>query len=149
MASEGLGDHNFREVVLTLACQCKTRGERVGDTVRRTAQRPVVITDAQRSQDDHLRMRQIRYLIMMSIRAVCLILAAVLVSLKVPLLPVWLVLCVAAMVLLPWLAVILANDRPPKEQHRLSRRLPHAARVESPPNAIPSAREPTIIDADE
>ncbi len=117
--------------------------------MRRTAQRPVVITDAQRSQDDHLRMRQIRYLIMMSIRAVCLILAAVLVSLKVPLLPVWLVLCVAAMVLLPWLAVILANDRPPKEQHRLSRRLPHAARVESPPNAIPSAREPTVIDADE
>jgi hypothetical protein len=44
--------------------------------------------------------------------------------------------------------VILANDRPPKEQYRLSRRL-HHARVESPPNAIPSAREPTVIDADE
>jgi uncharacterized membrane protein len=123
------------------------RKEAVG--VKRSAPRPVVITDAERSQDDQLRMRQIRYLIMMSIRAVCLILAAVLVSIRVPLLPLWIGLCVVAMVLLPWLAVILANDRPPREEHRLSHRL-HNARVhEPPPNAITPAREPTVIDADE
>jgi hypothetical protein len=110
----------------------------------------VVITDAEQSQDDQLRSRQIRYLIMMSVRALCLILAAVLVSVKPPLLPLWLIMCVIAMVLLPWLAVILANDRPPKEQYRLSHRLhPHARTEEPPPNAIAPTREPTVIDAEE
>jgi Protein of unknown function (DUF3099) len=117
--------------------------------VKRGAQRPVVITDAHRSQEAQLRTRQIRYLIMMSIRAVCLILAAVLVTLKVPLLPLWLILCVSAMVLLPWLAVILANDGPPKEEHRLSRRLRQAKVEEPAPNTIAPSREPTIIDADD
>lgn len=118
--------------------------------MRRRAQRSVVITNAEPSQDDQLRSRQIRYLIMMSIRAVCLILAAVLVTVKPPLLPLWLIICVTAMILLPWLAVLLANDRPPKEQYRLSNRLHHHARVEEPPpNAITPAREPTVIDADE
>jgi hypothetical protein len=110
----------------------------------------VVITNAEPSQDDQLRSRKIRYLIMMSIRALSLILAAVLVSLHVPLLPLWLVLCVTAMILLPWLAVIMANDRPPKEQYRLSHRLHGLGRVEeSPPNAITPQREPTVIDAEE
>jgi 4-amino-4-deoxy-L-arabinose transferase-like glycosyltransferase len=86
---------------------------------------------------------------MMSIRALCLILAAVLVTVKVPLLSLWLILCVTAMVLLPWLAVLLANDRPPKEQHRLSHRFHHARVEEPPPNAIAPAREPTVIDAEE
>ena len=123
----------------------KTRGVQL----KRGASRPVIITDAERSRDDQLRTRQIRYLIMMSIRAVCLIVAAVLVSTKVPLLPLWLALCVAAMVLLPWLAVILANDRPPKEEHRLSRRF-HSGRVEPPPpNAVGHAEEPRVIDADD
>lgn len=108
----------------------------------------MVITDAPRSPDDELRSRQIRYLIMMSIRAVCLILAAILVSLRVPLLPVWLILCVVAMVLLPWLAVILANDGPPKDQYRLPSRRRHA-REEQPPNAISPAREPIVIDPDD
>ncbi|NJC68364.1 DUF3099 domain-containing protein [Planosporangium thailandense] len=118
--------------------------------MKRQGRRPVLITDAEPSQDDQLRMREIRYLIMMSIRALLLIVAAVLVGLRVPLLPLWLVLCVVGMVLLPWLAVILANDRPPKEQHRLSHRLHHRARVEEPPqNAIGAPREPTVIDADE
>jgi hypothetical protein len=115
----------------------------------------VVITDAEPSQDDQLRSRQIRYLIMMSIRALCLILAAVLVSVRVPLLPLWLILCVTAMVLLPWLAVLLANDRPPKEQYRLSNKLHHHARAEEPPpeepppHAITTKQEPTVIDAEE
>ncbi|MGC9666510.1 DUF3099 domain-containing protein [Planosporangium sp. 12N6] len=117
--------------------------------MRRHRQRPVVITDAEISQDDQLKLRQVRYLIMMMVRALCLIIAAVLVSLRVPLLPLWLILCVTAMVLLPWLAVIMANDRPPKEEHRLSHRF-HRARTEPPPpNAITPPREPTVIDAEE
>ncbi len=51
---------------------------------------------------------------MMAARALCLILGAVLVSLQVPLLPLWLVLCGVGMVCLPWAAVLIANDRPPK-----------------------------------
>jgi len=106
-----------------------------------------VITDAERSQDDQLRAREIRYVIMMGLRLVCVVVAGVLVGLRVPLLPLWLALCVAGAVLLPWLAVILANDRPPKPEHRLVHRL---RRVEEPPaNAIGSTEEPKVIDAEQ
>jgi hypothetical protein len=106
--------------------------------VKRSSHRDIaVITDAQRSLDDQLRSRQIRYLVMMSIRAVCLILAAVLVSTKPPLLPLWLTLCVAGMVLLPWFAVLVANDRLPKDEHRLP---------PGPENALTARGEPTVID---
>jgi hypothetical protein len=77
---------------------------------------PVLITNAARSQSDQLRTRQIRYVAMMSARAGCLILGAVLVSVRPPLLPLWLILCAAGMVFLPWAAVLIANDRPPKSR---------------------------------
>ena len=77
-------------------------------------QRSVIITDAERSPGDQLRSREIRYVTMMGLRVGCLILGGVLVSLQVPLLPVWLVMCLAGMVFLPWAAVLIANDRPPK-----------------------------------
>lgn len=90
--------------------------------MRRAANsRPVLITDAERSLDDQLRNRQIRYATMMGLRLVCLIVGAVLVGLRVPLLWLWLPLCIAGMVVLPWMAVLVANDRPPKERHRISR----------------------------
>jgi hypothetical protein len=81
----------------------------------------VVITDAQRSQEDQLRTRQTRYILMMSVRVLSLIAAAVLVSAQVPLLWLWLVLCAIGMIVVPWFAVVLANDRLPKERHRLRR----------------------------
>jgi len=111
----------------------------------RRDRRAVVITDAQPSHDAQLRSRQVRYLVMMSIRAVCLIIASILVVTKPPLLAVWLVLCVTAMVLLPWLAVIIANDRPAKAEHRLLHRQ-HAAT--ETPNALGAAEPPVVIDAD-
>ena len=82
--------------------------------MKKHPERPVLITDAARSQSDQLHSRQIRYVTMMSIRAACLILGGVLISARVPLLPLWLVLCLLAMVFLPWAAVLIANDRPPK-----------------------------------
>jgi hypothetical protein len=102
--------------------------------VRRQPYRPILITDAERSQDEQLRKRQIRYVLMMSVRAACLVIGAMLVGAKAPLLWLWLPLCAVGMVLIPWLAVLLANDRPPKDRHRLVYRLhPHheapAARV--------------------
>jgi hypothetical protein len=76
--------------------------------------RPVVITGAARSPSEQLRSREIRYVTMMALRAACLILGAILISVKPPLLPLWLALCAAGMVFLPWAAVLIANDRPPK-----------------------------------
>ncbi|MEU4241450.1 DUF3099 domain-containing protein [Actinoplanes sp. NPDC026619] len=73
---------------------------------------PVLITDAARSQGDQYRSRQVRYVTMMSVRAGCLILGAVLVSVRPPWLGLWLILCAAGMVFLPWFAVLIANDRP-------------------------------------
>ncbi|MFC7527191.1 DUF3099 domain-containing protein [Actinoplanes sp. GCM10030250] len=84
--------------------------------MKKQPERPVLITNAARSQDDQLRSRQIRYVTMMSVRAVCLVLGGVLISAKVPLLPLWLSLCAAGMVFLPWAAVLIANDRPPKSK---------------------------------
>ena len=82
--------------------------------MKKHPERPVLITDAARSQDAQLRSRQIRYVSMMSVRAACLIIGGILISARVPLLPLWLSFCVLGMVLLPWMAVLIANDRSPK-----------------------------------
>lgn len=84
--------------------------------MKKQPERPVLITDAARSQSDQLRSREIRYVSMMAGRAACLILGAVLISVRPPLLPLWLSLCAAGMVFLPWAAVLIANDRPPKHK---------------------------------
>ena len=81
----------------------------------------VLITDAPRSPDDQYRSRQVRYVSMMMLRAACLIGGAVLVSVRPPLLPLWLTLCAAGMVFLPWAAVLIANDRPPKKAEKVNR----------------------------
>ncbi len=107
---------------------------------------PVLITDAARSQDDQLRSRQIRYVSMMSVRAACLILGGVLISAQVPLLPVWLVLCALGMVFLPWAAVLIANDRPPKSK---AERAADAAAREDVRMALEEPRpEPDFITID-
>ena len=109
--------------------------------------RPQLITDAERSPLDELRSRQRRYFIMMGIRALCVIVAGIVVMNDLPLLPLWLTICVAGAVILPWTAVMLANDGAPKPQHRLMNRF----RRETPPppatHALPE-REHKVIDAD-
>ena len=99
--------------------------------MKKQPERPVLITDAARSQSDQLRSREIRYVTMMAGRAACLILGAILISVRPPLLPLWLSLCAIGMVFLPWAAVLIANDRPPK---------PKA----SPPAPRPETPQPTI-----
>jgi hypothetical protein len=74
---------------------------------------PVLITDAREDPETELRRREIRYVAMLVTRALCLIGAAVLVAQRPWLWQLWAVLCVMGAVVLPWLAVILANDRPP------------------------------------
>jgi Protein of unknown function (DUF3099) len=82
--------------------------------VKKQQDRPVLITNAARSRSEQLRSREIRYVTMMGIRVCCLIAGAILISVKPPLLPLWLVLCAVGMVLLPWMAVLIANDGPAK-----------------------------------
>jgi hypothetical protein len=96
--------------------RCKDE-ESIGDaSVKKQPERPVLITNAARSQSEQLRSREIRYVTMMGLRVTCLIIGAVLISIKPPLLPLWLILCAAGMVLLPWMAVLIANDRPAKSK---------------------------------
>jgi len=106
--------------------------------VKKQPEWPVLITNAARSQEDQLRTRQIRYDTMMGIRSLCLILGAILIRVQPPLLGLWLILCVAGMVFLPWFAVMIANDRPPK-----SRANPAAAQPGQP------AAQPMIERLDE
>lgn len=85
---------------------------------------------------------------MMLIRAVCLIVATILVYNHAPLLGLWIPILLFGMVAIPWLAVILANDRPPKEQYRLR----HHKQTEDPralTSSEQSPREPKTIDVDE
>ena len=89
--------------------------------MNRQPYRPILITDARPSRDQQLRSRQVRYLVMMSIRLACLLLGAILLGLDAPLLWLWLPACAVGMVLFPWLAVLIANDRPVKDEHKLSR----------------------------
>jgi Flp pilus assembly protein TadB len=112
--------------------------------VKRDRRTPL-ITDAQPSQDDQLHYREVRYVLMMGVRALCLVVAAVLVSVHAPLLWVWIPLCVAGMVVIPWLAVIMANDRRPQARFRQPKRRPPA---EASPPAL-SGRDPDrTIDAE-
>lgn len=114
--------------------------------MKRHPERSVLITDAARSQNDQLRSRQIRYIVMMAIRCGCLILGAVLISVEPPLLPVWLSLCAVGMVIIPWLAVLLANDRPPKDRRRPDTRIqPNVVEPRALPAEFPAGR---TIDVD-
>ncbi|GIM94101.1 hypothetical protein Ato02nite_058940 [Paractinoplanes toevensis] len=100
---------------------------------------PVLITDAARSQNDQFRSRQIRYVSMMSVRAACLIAGAFLISARPPWLGLWLVLCAAGMVFLPWAAVLIANDRPARSK---AERAASAAEREQQQQAAALAQQP-------
>lgn len=80
-----------------------------------------LITDAELSSDEQMHIRQVRYGVMMAIRALLLIVATALFMLEPPLLWLWLVSCAVGMVILPWTAVLVANDRLPKKDRRRSR----------------------------
>ncbi|RKN59092.1 DUF3099 domain-containing protein [Micromonospora costi] len=117
--------------------------------MKRQAYQPILITDAARSQNDQLTSRQKRYVLMMSIRVACLVVGAILASVHAPLLWLWLPLCAVGMVLIPWLAVLLANDRPPKEEHRLANKFHHRHRDETPPMSLTAEERPhKVIDVE-
>ena len=104
---------------------------------------PVLITYAAEDPEREIRRREIRYVAMMLTRALCLLAGAYFVVQKPPLWGLWASLCVVGMVLLPWLAVILANDRPPRK------RAPVPPKTGAPGQpALPGASDPRVIDED-
>ncbi len=95
---------------------------------------PVLITEAEPSQAEQHAARKKRYVITMAIRGVSLIMAAVFYQ------TVWLMLIFAVLgTVLPWIAVVMANDRPPKK--RL-----HVNRYDARPDRVLESRPVRVID---
>jgi len=71
---------------------------------------PVLITSAAPSYEDQLSARRRRYALMMSLRIPCVVLAVLFAEVW------WLSLALILLsVPLPWMAVLIANDRPPRK----------------------------------
>ena len=80
---------------------------------------PVLITEAQPSLIEQHAARKRRYVLTMAVRALSLVLAAVVYSTTHLL---WLVLILAVLgTVLPWIAVVMANDGPPKKRVEVNR----------------------------
>ena len=72
---------------------------------------PVLITEAAPSLSEQHAARKRRYVLTMAVRAVSLVLAAVFYQIL------WLAIIFAVLgTVLPWIAVLMANDRPPKKR---------------------------------
>jgi hypothetical protein len=91
--------------------------------VRRRSRVPQ-ITSALPSRSEELHHREVRYAVMMSFRVLCLVAATIMVTSHVPDPALWAPLLVAGAVLIPWFAVILANDRTRPDRHEYR---PHEA----------------------
>lgn len=77
---------------------------------------PVLITEAEPSYDDQQAARRRKYALMMSLRIPCLVLAVAVYPLW------WLSLIILAVSIpLPWMAVLIANDRTPLKKERVNR----------------------------
>lgn len=75
---------------------------------------PALITTAAESGDDEFDRRRTKYAIMMALRAICVVAAASTYRVSI-----YLALgFVVAGMILPWCAVLIANDRPAKRRQR-------------------------------
>jgi len=71
---------------------------------------PVLITSAAPSHQEQLAARRRRYAVIMSLRIPCIVLAVVFAKIW------WLALALLVLSIpLPWMAVLIANDRPPRK----------------------------------
>jgi Protein of unknown function (DUF3099) len=83
---------------------------------------PVLITEAAPSYEEQHAARRRKYAIMMALRLPLLI--GALLSYQIW----WLaILLVVLSVPLPWMAVLIANDRPPRKSERVNRFRPHGS----------------------
>ena len=77
---------------------------------------PVLITEAAPSYDDQLKSRRRKYALMMSMRIPFLIAAVACYQIW------WLALTLVVLSIpLPWMAVLIANDRPPRRKEDVNR----------------------------
>ncbi|HTF55432.1 MAG TPA: DUF3099 domain-containing protein [Pseudonocardia sp.] len=77
---------------------------------------PILITDAAQSYEEEFATRRRRYSIMMALRVPCLVLAAVFYNTP------WLAVAfILVSIPLPWMAVIIANDRLPIKASKFRR----------------------------
>ncbi|WP_072801994.1 DUF3099 domain-containing protein [Rhodococcoides yunnanense] len=84
-----------------------------------SARNPALITEAQNSIEEQHRARVRKYMFIMSFRIPALVLAAI--SYGVWANP-WIAMAiVGASIPLPWMAVLIANDRPPRSKDEISR----------------------------
>lgn len=92
---------------------------------------PVLITEAAPSFEAQHAARRRKYAIMMSLRFPCLILAGVFYHTW------WLSLIFLAIsVPLPWAAVLIANDRPPRKAEKVNRFRRDRRAIESSPHRV-------------
>jgi Flp pilus assembly protein TadB len=108
--------------------------------------RPTRITDASPSQTEQLHHREIRYVLMMGIRAVCLVVIVVLVKIHAPLVWLWVPVLLFGMFIVPWLAVILANDRMPRRRYQMTPKPQLGQRALT--SGAPPAEPHRVIDID-
>lgn len=105
--------------------------------------RPVLITDAETSFEEQHRARVRKYMMIMSVRIPALVLAAVAYSAWAN--P-WISLAIIGVSIpLPWIAVLIANDRPPRTNDE-PRRYDHR-RTEVAGTSFP-ALEARVIDSE-
>lgn len=97
------------------------------------AANPVLITDAAMSYEEELAVRKRRYKIMMGMRIPLMILAAVFYTIP------WLAVTLLVLSIpLPWMAVLIANDRLPRKREDANRHQAERTQVEG--------REHRVID---
>jgi hypothetical protein len=90
---------------------------------------PILITQAAPSYDEEFAARKKRYSLIMACRIPCLLLAGVFgIGFNLPLVA---VLFIVLSVPLPWVAVLIANDRPPKKAEKANRYKRSAHEVEA------------------
>ena len=86
---------------------------------------PVLITDAELSYEEALKVRKHRYKIMMGMRIPLMVLAAV--FYQIP----WLAVSLLVLSIpLPWIAVLIANDRLPRKTEDSNRYRPDQPQLE-------------------
>jgi hypothetical protein len=96
---------------------------------------PVLITAAEPGLDEQHAARKKRYAITMGVRAVAITLAAVVYQYAL-----WLAILLAILgTVLPWIAVVMANDGPPKKRVRVNH-------FDARPDRVLESRPTRVID---
>ncbi|KMS83000.1 transmembrane protein [Streptomyces regensis] len=102
---------------------------------------PVLITEAAPSYDDELAARKRKYMFTMGMRFPCLILAGIFYQTW------WLALALLVLSIpLPWVAVLIANDRPPRKSEEANRYQREHRKIEAAPE--PAIEPHQVIDVD-